>query len=301
LSVEDALPRISGAFGDTWSNDAGDFGFIFTGSITEQEAVSFRPRADRDNISSPAGADPSEYLGIQFLLQEQENDDYETNNISTTFEWAPSFNENLTLSFDAVITEQERSRDQYRLQGSGVSALKNVSIPSAFEYVDFGVGPGRFPAAYKGELIPNLGVDDDDPNLRFSSETNSRVTDTDVFAFKGELEGDRLFTTFEISKSSSDTLNPTLNTTVNFINPNCPLDGKSNDNCVPYIYDFSDGALAFGVNFNSAYAPSPSDLLDPNNVVLDQVDIGRNTNTNEQSSMRLDFTYDLDWNSINNC
>ena len=298
LSVEDALPRISGAFGDTWSNDAGDFGFIFTGSITEQEAVSFRPRADRDNISSPAGADPSEYLGIQFLLQEQENDDYETNNISTTFEWAPSFNENLTLSFDAVITEQERSRDQYRLQGSGVSALKNVSIPSAFEYVDFGVGPGRFPAAYKGELIPNLGVDDDDPNLRFSSETNSRVTDTDVFAFKGELEGDRLFTTFEISKSSSDTLNPTLNTTVNFINPNCPLDGKSNDNCVPYIYDFSDGALAFGVNFNSAYAPSPSDLLDPNNVVLDQVDIGRNTNTNEQSSMRLDFTYDLDWNSI---
>jgi TonB-dependent receptor len=54
LSVEDALPRISGAFGDTWSNDAGDFGFIFTGSITEQEAVSFRPRADRDNISSPS-------------------------------------------------------------------------------------------------------------------------------------------------------------------------------------------------------------------------------------------------------
>ena len=72
---------------------------------------------------------------------------------------------------------------------------------------------------------------------------------------------------------------------------------KSNDNCVPFVYDLSNG-LSFGVNFTSAYAPSPSDLLDPNNVVLDQVSVDRNTQNNEQTVMKIDFSYDLDWNSI---
>ena len=196
LSVEDKMPRYSGAYGNKWSTDAGNFGVVVTGSVTEQEAVSFRPRADRDNIATPPGA-PEPFLGIQFLLQEQENDDYETNNLSTTFEWEPAFNQNLRLSFDAVITEQERSRDQYRLQASGVSSLKNISVPTAYETVNFGVGPGSFLAALRGELVPDLDNDDDDPNLRFSSETNSRVTDTDLFRIKGELQSDRLFTTFE--------------------------------------------------------------------------------------------------------
>ena len=296
LSVEDKMPRYSGAYGNKWSTDAGNFGVVVTGSITEQEAVSFRPRADRDNIATPPGA-PEPFLGIQFLLQEQENDDYETNNLSTTFEWEPAFNQNLRLSFDAVITEQERSRDQYRLQASGVSSLKNISVPTAYETVNFGVGPGTFLAALRGELVPDLDNDDDDPNLRFSSETNSRVTDTDLFRIKGELQGERLFTTFEVSKTTADSITPNLSTTLNFINPNCPLDGSSNDNCVPFVYDLSNG-LSFGVNYTSAYAPSPSDLVDPNNVVLDQVSVDRNTQNNEQTVMKIDFSYDLDWNSI---
>ena len=297
LSVEDKTPRYSGAYGDTWTTESGNFGLIVTGSITEQEAVSFRPRTDRDCSTTNSAVGPDPFLCIQFLLQEQENDDYETNNLSTTFEWEPAFNENLRLSFDAVITEQERSRDQYRLQASGVSSLKNISVPSAFETVDFGVGPGKYAAALRGELIPDLDNDDDDPNLRFSSETNSRVTDTDLYRIKGELQGDRLFTTFEISKTTADSVTPNLSTTLNFINPNCPLDGKSNDNCVPFVYDLTNG-LSFGVNYSSAYAPSPSDLLDPNNVVLDQVSVDRNTQKNEQTVMRLDFSYDLDWNNI---
>lgn len=296
LSVEDKMPRYSGAYGNKWSTDAGNFGVVVTGSITEQEAVSFRPRADRDNIATPPGA-PEPFLGIQFLLQEQENDDYETNNLSTTFEWEPAFNQNLRLSFDAVITEQERSRDQYRLQASGVSSLKNISVPTAYETVNFGVGPGTFLAALRGELVPDLDNDDDDPNLRFSSETNSRVTDTDLFRIKGELQGERLLTTFEVSKTTADSITPNLSTTLNFINPNCPLDGSSNDNCVPFVYDLSNG-LSFGVNFTSAYAPSPADLVDPNNVVLDQVSVDRNTQNNEQTVMKIDFNYDLDWNSI---
>lgn len=296
LSTENAQPRFSGAWGDNWTTDAGQFGVVISGSLTEQEAVSFRPRTDRDNIASPVGSNPSEFLGIQFLVQEQENDDYETKNLSTTFEWAPS--DNLKFHFDAIINEQERSRDQYRLQASGVSSLRNLSIPTAFETVDFGVGPGLFPAALAGTLEPDLANDDDDPNLRFSSETNSRITDSEIFSLGGEWQGDKLSASFEVATTSSDTVTPNLSTTLNFINPNCPLDGSSNDNCVPFIYDLSGGTLSFGINYDSPFAPSPADLLNPANVVLDQVSVDRNTNANSEDALRLDFTYDLDWNSI---
>ena len=296
LTTEGSKPRYSGAWGDKWTTDAGEFGLVISGSVTEQEAVSFRPRTDRDNIASPEGSNPAEFLGIQFLVQEQENDDYETTNLATTFEWAP--NDNLKFHMDVIINEQERSRDQYRLQASGVSSLRQLSIPTAFETVDFGVGPGLFPAALAGVLEPDLANDDDDPNLRFSSETNSRVTDSDVFSIGGEWQNDRLTASFELSSSNSDTVSPNLSTTLNFINPNCPLDGSSNDNCVPFIYDLSGGSLSFGVNYDSAFAPSPSDLLDPANVVLDQVSVDRNTNENSEDALRLDFSYELDWNSV---
>lgn len=301
LSDESIQPRVSGAFGKNWSSDIGDFGFVISGSYTEQEAVSFRPRADRDNIASPPGANPSEFLGIQFLLQEQENDDYETENLAATFEWAP--NNDLKFSFDAIINNQERSRDQYRLQASGVSSLRNISIPTSFEMVNFGVGPGVFPAASRGFLEPDLDNDDDDPNLRFTSETNSRVTDSEIFALGGEWQGDKLTASFELATTRSDTRTPSFNTTLNFINPNCPLDGAavgdpstSNDNCVPFVYDLSGNSLSFGINFDSPFAPNPQDLLNPANVVLDQVDVGRNTTNNEEDAFRLDFSYDTyDW------
>ena len=299
LSSEDIQPRISGAYGDNWSTDAGDFGFVISGSYTEQESVSFRPRTDRDNRTTPLVASPvSEYLGIQFLVQEQENYDYETTNIATTFEWAP--NDSLKFNFDAIINEQDRSQDSYRLQASGVSsgAVRLYSVPTAFEMVDFGVGPGVFPAALQGTLEPNLAVDDDDPNLRFSSDTGSRVTDSQLLALGGEWTGDRLSARVELASTTSDTVNPNLSTTLNFINPNCPLDATSNDNCVPFVYDLSGNTLAWGVNFNSPFAPSPSDLLDPANVVLDQVIFGRNTTENEETAFRMDFTYDLEWKGV---
>ena len=76
LSTESMTPRLSGAFGDNWTTDAGEFGFVVSGSYTEQESVSFRPRTDRDNRVTPAGAtNPDEWLAIQFLVQEQENFD----------------------------------------------------------------------------------------------------------------------------------------------------------------------------------------------------------------------------------
>ena len=299
LSTESAKPRFSGAFGDNWTTDIGDFGFVITGSYSEQEAVSFRPRTDRDCVGRPAGANPAEFLCIQFLLQEQENDDYETTNIATSFEWAPS--DELKFFLDATINEQERSRDQYRLQASGVSSLSQISIPTAFETVNFGVGPGMFPAALQGTLEPDLANDDDDPNLRFSSETGSRITDTYILRLGSEWQRDRWTASAELATTRSDTVSPELSTTLNFINPNCPLDGAptgdpstSNDNCVPFIYDLRGRSLSFGINFDSPFAPSVADLTNPANVVLDQVIVQDDIQDNFEHAFRLDFTYDLD-------
>ena len=289
LSTESIQPRISGAWGDVWETDAGRFGVVLSGSFTEQEAVSFRPRADRDAIGTNPGGSPEEFLGIQFLVQEQENDDFETVNLAGTLEWAP--NDNLELFFDAIINEQERSRDQYRLQASGVSTLINNTVPTSFETVDFGVGPGTFPAALTGFLEPNLDVDDDDPNLRFTSETGARVTDTEVFRLGGKWEGEKLTVSAELATSSSDTRNPTLNTTLNFINPNCPLDGTSNDNCVPFEFDLSGGQLAFGINFDSPFAPSVADLTNPANVVLDALQFSETRQQNTDDAARIDLSY----------
>jgi len=297
LSSDSMTPRFSGAFGDSWSTDAGEIGFVISGSFTEQESVSFRPRTDRDNRVSPAGAvDPAEFLGIQFLVQEQENYDYETVNLASTFEWAPS--DSLNFHLDVIVNDQERSQDSYRLQASGVSTLRNISVPTAYETVDFGVGPGRFPAALQGTLEPDLANDDDDPNLRFSSDTGSRVTDSQVIALGGDWSGERWSVSAEYATTASDTSNPNLSTTLNFINPNCPLDASSNDNCVPFIYDLSGGTLSWGVNFDSPFAPAPADLLNPANVVLDQVIVGRNTTENEEDAFRMDFAWDTDWSGI---
>ena len=298
LSEQGVQPRFSGAYGDNWeTTTGGTVGFVVSGSYTEQEAVSFRPRTDRDNLSSVDGfGPPDEFLGIQFLLQEQENDEFETFNIAGTFEWAP--NDNLTLFLDAFINDQQRSRDQYRLQASGVSALRFDSFPTSFETVDFGDAGGEFPAALTGTLEPNLGVDDDDPNLRFTSETNSRVTDVQVFRFGANWQGERWAASVEGALSDANTTTPSFNTTLNFINPNCPLDGAasgdpdtSNDNCVPFIYDLSDDSLSFGINFDSPFAPSVADLTNPANVVLDAVSIGQNTQDNSEDAVRFDFSY----------
>jgi len=293
LSTEGWQPRLSGAFGNNWETGIGEIGFVVSGSYTEQYAVSFRPRTDRDNIASPPGADPSEFLGIQFLVQEQEEDIYETSNLATTFEWAP--NDSLKFHVDAILNDQTRNQNSYRLQASGVSAFRQYSIPTAFETVDFGVGPGEFPAALAGTIEPDLDVDDDDPNLRFSSDTGSRETDSKLFAIGGQWEGDRLRAYAEFASTSSDTANPNVSPTLNFINPNCPLDGTSNDNCVPFRYDLSGRSLAWGINYDSPFAPTPESLTDPANVVLDQVIVGNDTTDNREDAFRVDFTYTLDW------
>jgi|GEM_PF-117430 len=341
LSTEDLKPRISGAVGNSWDTEMGEVGFVISGSYTEQEAVSFRPRTDRDNIGAAPGAAFPEYLGIQFLVQEQENFDFETTNLASTFEWAP--NDELKFSVDYIVNEQERAQDSYRLQASGVSSFINTSAPTDFEFVDFGVTSdnGRdlrnFPAALIG-TIGRTSTASDNPNLRFSSDTGARVTDSEIFSIAGEWERDNWSVRAEFATTSSDTVNPNLSTTLNFINPNGGLvarvtdaDGSNtnvalpaglnpasaqadidqaladaiasvpngasgfifNDNSTPFAYNLTGDSLAFGIDSGSSYAPTSADLLNPANVVLDQVDVGRNTTENKEDAFRIDASYDF--------
>ena len=320
LTTDGVQPRISGAFGDNWQTDSGDFGFVISGSYTEQESVSFRPRVDRDgglvenvdadvirngNLQDPAdrpAAQDFDFLGIQFLNQELENFEYETTNVAATLEWAP--NDDVTVFFDTVINDQERRQDSSRVQGSGVSSVRDINVPDTFETINYGsldgVSLGSIRAASSGTIQPDLSFDDDDPNLRFSSDTGARVTDSEIFRLGTDWRRGQWSGRVEASTSSSDTVNPNLSTTLNFINPNplTPLDGTSNDNSVPFIYDFTGGALTFGIDFDSPFAPAVEDLTNPNNVVLDAVTVGRNRTENSEDAFRLDFSYDLDWNAI---
>ena len=301
LSTDSVQPRFSGAWGDKWDTEHGTFGVVVSGSYTEQDVTAFRPRVDRDNsIASDSGAASAQsfdFLPIQFLNQDYDNFEYETKNFAGTIEWAP--NENFKVFFDTVINEQDRLQESSRVQASGVSSLNNIAVPTAFETVDFGsldgVDLGSIQAALQGVIPVDLADDDDDPNLRFSSDTNSRITESKIFRLGGEWQGDKYSLFVEVSKSQSDSTTPSFNTTLNFINPNAPLDaGGGNDNSIPFIYDLTGGSLAFGVAFGEEFAPTPEQLLDPANVVLRDVNIGRDVAENNEDAFRIDFSYDLD-------
>lgn len=305
LSTDSMTPRISGTYGDNWDTDNGRFGAVISVSMSEQDVTAFRPRVDRDNIvttdSGWASAQDFDYLPIQFLNQDYDNFEYETSNIAATFEWEPV--DNTKVYLDVVLNEQERRQESSRVQASGVSNLRDISIPSAFETINFGSlggqNLGSIQAALQGIIPIDLDNDDDDPNLRFSSDTNSRITDSEIFRLGGEWQNDSLSVEVEFSTSSSDSTTPSLNTTLNFINPNAPLDaGGANDNSVPFIYDLTGGSLAFGVAFGTPLAPTAEQMLDPANVVLRDVNIGKDIAENSEDAFRADFVYELDFGIV---
>ncbi|NNE59139.1 MAG: TonB-dependent receptor [Hellea sp.] len=317
-------PRGSATLGNKWENAKGqEIGAVISMSYTEQEASAYRPRIDRDGslvenrnvnmvdgarenaVDRPAAQD-FDFLGIQFLNQEFENFEYDTLNIAASVEARPS--DNVKLYFDAIYNDQERRQDSTRVQASGVSShpILNTNLPSQFETVNFGsIGGtqiGSIQAAVVGTIqpnfigTPNVGGDDDDPNLRFNSDTGARVTQSNLFRLGSEWEKGRVFARVEASSSTSDSETPTLSTQLNFINPNplTPLDGTSNDNSVPFRYNLTGGALTFGIDFDSIYAPNVADLTKAENVVLDQVDLSNNFNVNSESALRADFSIDLE-------
>ncbi|MBU2426082.1 MAG: TonB-dependent receptor [Gammaproteobacteria bacterium] len=296
LSTDGVKPRLSGTYGDNWENDNGAFGFVISGSYAEQDVTAFRPRADRDNLvrsdSGLASAQSFHYLPIQFLIQDYDNFEYETKNFAGSFEWAP--NSSNKFWFDAIVNDQDRREESSRVQASGVSDLVGVSVPTEFETIDFGsldgVDLGSIQAALKG-IIP-VQSDGSDGNLRLSSDTSSRSTKSEIFRLGGEHQGENFKISAEISTSSSDSATPRIDSTLNFVNPNAAI-GSGNDNGVPFEYDLSGGALAFGIAFGAANAPAPADLLDPANYRLQAVALANNTNENTEDAARIDLSYDL--------
>ncbi len=201
-----------------------------------------------------------------------------------------------------VINNQERREESSRVQASGVSSLIGVAIPDSFETVNFGTLPGEngpqdlgsIEAALTGVIPVDLATDDDDANLRFSSDTNSRITDSRIFSLGADFSHGNFSGRIEGSISTSDSTTPSINTTLNFINPNAPLDpGGANDNAVPFIYDLSGGSLAFAVAQDVPFGPTTAQLLDPANVVLHDVAIGQDIAENRELAFRADFSYDL--------
>ena len=296
LSTDGITPRLSGTWGDTWETDAGEFGVVLSGSYSESDVSAFRPRADRDNFvasdSGAASAQAFDFLPIQFLIQDYDNLEFETTNFSGSFEWAP--NDNVKLYFDAVVNEQQRYQESSRIQASGVSDLINVSIPTAFETVNFGSMNGQqigsVQAATKGVIGVEAG--DADPNLRMSTDTGSRETKSEIFRLGTEWNKDRFSGSVEVSTSSSDTTNPGFDTTLNFINPNVATN-SSNENGTPFEYDLTGGSLAFGIATGVYGAPTTAQLLDPANYVLRDVNQSQDKSENREDAFRADFSYDL--------
>ena len=324
LSQDGIQPRVDGTLGKVWSNNAGqEFGAVLSASYTQQNTTAFRPRADADNDSvvdanaNNPGTTAFNYLPPQFFVQDLDIFEAENLNIVTSLEARPV--NNVKLYFDAIVNRNERLQESSRIQASGISNSEvglNINNFTSFETVDFGALNGQtigtIERAASG-IIP-VQADGTDGNLRFSSDTGSRVTDSEIFRLGTEwsLFENRLSGLFEASLSKSDTVNPSFNTTLNFINPNIDLDADqlranffagmgtdSNENGTPFIFDVSGGSLTFGILQDPAFfGPTTAQLLDPANVLLRDVQQGFNETENEELAFRADFTYSLEDTSV---
>lgn len=296
LTTDGITPRLSGTYANNWATGYGDFGIAASLSYAEQDVTAFRPRVDRDNLvpanSTAASATGFDYLPIQFFIQDYDNYEYKTTNFAGTLEWAP--NDDVKLYFDAILNDQERRQESSRVQASGVSDLISTAAPSEFETVNFGTLNGQplgsIQAGVKG-IIP-IQSDGSDGNLRFSGDTNSRLTDSRIFRLGTDWERGRFSGKVEVSSSTSESTTPSFNTTLNFINPNAATN-SSNENGTPFEYDLTGGALTWGIAQNAAGGPTTAQLLDPANVVLRDVNIARSETENGESAFRADVSYDL--------
>ena len=312
LSDEGTAPRISGAWGDNWSTDAGEFGVVISGSRTESDVSHFRPRTDRDNLtlcvdpSDPGFVAPStcdnvpagttHFLGAQFLNQVLTNQEYATDNLATSFEWAPS--DTTKFYFDAVFNNQERREEGHRAQASNISRLQGNSDHSvtgavwtpgdnanftAFETYDLGtmlgsngiqdlgsatlVTQGTF-TPLQFEASSEAGVRDGRgaPFLRSSSDGDSRATDNTMFRLGGEFEISSAFRgSAEVSKVKSESVEANLDYTLNFINPNSYIaeSGTLLDGVTPDHRDENGVPYIFDLDGNIAWDINYADPYAP--------------------------------------
>ncbi|MDP2241200.1 MAG: TonB-dependent receptor, partial [Burkholderiales bacterium] len=303
--ADTTTPRYSGTIGRRWDSAIGQFGMVGSFSYAEQDVAAFRPRVDRDAVVTPTSgrlsAQAFPFLRIQFFNQDLDNFEYETTNFAGSAEWKP--NDELKLYFDVTLNDQQRAEQSSTVQISTVSdnGVVDNTTNTSFETVNLGsaqgpngtVNLGSVQAALTGVIRPrtngNLA-----PYLRTTSDTGSRVTESRVLAFGGEWERGRLSLSAQASLSSSDSVLPSFNTTLEFINPNspAPTSGVTLANGVPIEFDLSGGILQFGIAPGLTTTPTSAQLLDPANYKLRQLIQGRNVRENEEQGLRFDGSYD---------
>ncbi|MDU0352607.1 TonB-dependent receptor [Paraglaciecola aquimarina] len=302
--AESTTPRVSATFGDNWDIDSGKLGVVLTGSYAQQDVASFDPRYDRDrellSSSSSPSAEEFSFFRTQFMNQVLTRYEYETTNFTGSLEFEPS--DELKFYADVTLNNQERIQKSATAQFSGVGSNNAVdnTTNTEFETIDLGTidgpnGPlilGEVQATLKGYMTADNGHD---PNVRVVGSTGSRITDSHVFAFGGEWTGDKFELSAEISNSGSESDFPTLNTTLDFINPRsaAPVFGSSVDNATPVEWDASGGSLQFGIKQGLPGSPSTSDMLDPANYALRQVANNANAQDNDETAFRVDGSYDI--------
>ena len=320
LSTDGLQPRFSGALGNSWENSKGqEVGFVLSGSYTRSDNSAFRPRLDRDNptnctVDSPPTTCPdgaTHFLGVQFLNQVQINQEFETINLAGSLEATPT--PNLRLYVDGVYNDQTRRQESSRAQISNISRVNGRGASDSlfatfdtFDTFDLGTVPGPngdidlgsilavTSGRFRPQQLDDATVDRGAPFLRGSSDSGSRLTETHLVRLGAEWEKGPLTTVAEFSHTESETVNPNLSLTLNFINPNSDRFGSRDENGVPIEFDLRDG-IAFGIDTSSEFAPSVDDLLNPANYVFDNGGtFSANERTNADTAARLDFSYDLE-------
>ncbi|MEP1231387.1 MAG: TonB-dependent receptor plug domain-containing protein, partial [Litorimonas sp.] len=191
LSTDGLQPRLDGTFGKKWSNAKGqEIGFVASLSYNEQDTTAFRPRADADNDnvvdanSATPGTTDFNFLPPQFFVQDLDNFEAETINFAGSLEVRPA--QNVKLYFDAIVNDQERRQESSRIQASGISNSEvglNVSNFTEFDTVDFGSLNGQEIGTIERAVVGIVPVQADgtDGNLRFSSDTGSRLTTSQIY------------------------------------------------------------------------------------------------------------------------
>ena len=324
LSTDGIQPRFSGALGNKWENASGqEIGVVLSGSYTKSDNSAFRPRLDRDNptnctIDNPPTTCPdgaTHFLGVQFLNQVQINQEFETINLAGSVEARPT--PNLKLYLDGVYNDQTRRQESSRAQISNISRVNGRGASDSlfatfdtFDTFDLGTVPGPngdvdlgsilavTSGSFRPQQLDDAVTDRGAPFLRGSSDTGSRLTETSLVRMGAEWDKGPLTTVAEFSHTESDTVNPNLSLTLNFINPNSDRFGSRDENGVPIIFDLRDG-ISFGIDTSSEFAPSTEDLLNPSNYVFDNGGtFSANERSNSDTAARLDFNYDLEGSGL---
>lgn len=327
--ADSTTPRFSGTYGDNWQTEHGKVGLVLTGSYAEQDVASINPRFDRDRVvmsdSGLNSAESFDFLRTQFLDQPFNSWEYETKNFTGSLEFEPT--QDLKFYFDATINDQERAQQSSRafFSGTGGNPVINNTNNTGFETINLGSVDGEYGTLNLGDVnvvtsgVLGVGVSGNgtiDPNLRTSGITSSRLTKSKIFAFGSEWVVDKLQLKAEVSYSDAKTDLPSLNSTLDFINPNGVQPGPdtSGDNGTPAIFNIANNTFEFGIAQGLAETPTTTELLDPSNYALNSVGQGLNTREGSEAAVRVDLNYDvsemttfftevsagLRWNSTNN-